>query len=43
MFFATMIYTHVLNKSWVGICSPLDDDGPAPGPPRLPTPGDVLG
>jgi integrase len=25
----TMIYTHVLNKPGLGICSPLDDDGPA--------------
>ena len=28
----TMIYTHVLNKPGLGICSPLDDDNP--GPPR---------
>ncbi len=26
----TMIYTHVLNKPGLGICSPLDDDNPGP-------------
>jgi len=26
----TMIYTHVLNKPGLGVCSPLDDDNPSP-------------
>ena len=25
----TMIYTHVLNKPGLGVCSPLDDDNPS--------------
>jgi len=28
LFTRTMIYTHVLNKPGLGICSPLDDDNP---------------
>ena len=29
-FYAAMIYTHVLNKPGLGICSPMDDDNPGP-------------
>jgi site-specific recombinase XerC len=34
----TMVYTQVLNKPGLGICSPLDDDNPRPARRVYPPP-----